>query len=650
MRRKNIIMAMIPVLAAAFLAAGCGKKPQNPVPGENGNASETQAEGLQESSEEPETETEPAPPAEPPVPFEERDVPVFRQEASEETVTLRFYEDCPHVAYVSFEDYHRLFLPDAPVEAREEEPGSGIWVMKTGTGEATADIVEETLYSEDLPAFTNVMSLQQEGMENAYYDGAPYIRWAKSVHSPEKAPVTLDFAAYGIDIRADENGIFFPVATLADIYADLDYHLAFYNGDKVYVEDGNHLDAPLRRDPEYDAVQFAQAARPEDLRDFNYRELCFAIDHFYGFPGRSVLEDAVREKGLDAALRDLGPEGTRTAELIQSPDLGEYMAGMDSLGYLMDDAGHTDLFLGEDMERYMPENVKASYREARKTLPELEGRVRAQEQYYTKLAADTRARSALREQVYGSGATLAKEGDTAVCVFDSFNPSDYGALKDYLSGDTHIMPGADAGDPIVTLLEALETAAADPEIRNFVIDISNNQGGSVDLVVTAESLLLGSAENGIPSENTLTGQRTENYYDVDRNFNGAFDAADQDVDYGFRYAVLISDSSFSSANLFASVMRDHGVLILGEQSGGGTCAIQNMATADGFMYRFSSARMRLLNQAGEPLEEGVPVDVDLVLRDSSGGRDYREFCNIERFSREIDEWYLQRPVRTSGPE
>ena len=162
---------------------------------------------------------------------------------------------------------------------------------------------------------------------------------------------------------------------------------------------------------------------------------------------------------------------------------------------------------------------------------------------------------------------------------------------------------------------------------------------SVDLVVAAQSLLLGSSENAIPVENTLTGQKIALSYDVDRNFNGAFDDADDKVHYDFRYAVLVSDSTFSCGNLFASVMKDHGVLILGERSGGGTCAIQNMATADGFMYRISSGRMRLINEAGEALEEGIAPDVDLVSADSSGKKDFRAFCDIDRMSEEIAAWY-----------
>ena len=641
MRKRWKRITALTLMLCVLLLISCSGREEAASEGAAGTETAAAEEPAETSGEEetPAPETAPPPPAEPPVPYEEEEVPVFRKEAADETVMLRFYEDLPHVAYISLADYHHLFLPAARVTVEEQEPGSGLYDISTGTGEAVADIVGETIQTEDLPVLTNVMGLQQPGMDNTYYDGVPYLRWEASAYTPEKALTTLDFGAYGIDVRADGEGIYLPVATLADMYSDLDYHTAFYNGDKVYIEDGNHLEAPLRRDEEYVSVQFARAERPEDLADFTWRELCFAIDHFYGFPGRGILEDSVAAEGLEKALKGYGPDGEKAAEFLQSSDMGEYLAGMDYLGYLLDDAGHTDLYLGENMERYMPEEVLTSYRNARAAIPDLEKRKGEMERFYTAIARDTQARNDIRSRIYGGGVTYAKKGDTAVCIFDTFNPSDYSALSEYLSGNTHIMPEAEAGDPIVILLDALEKASADPEIKNFVIDISNNQGGSVDLVVAAQSLLLGSSENAIPVENTLTGQKIALSYDVDRNFNGAFDDADDKVHYDFRYAVLVSDSTFSCGNFFASVMKDHGVLILGEKSGGGTCAIQNMATADGFMYRISSGRMRLINESGEALEEGIAPDVDLVSADSSGKKDFRAFCDIDRMSEEIAAWY-----------
>ena len=247
----------MPLMLCVLLLMSCGGREEAASEGAAGTESQGAEKPAETSGEEetPAPETAPPPPAEAPVAYEEEEVPVFRKEAAEETVMLRFYEDLPHVAYISLEDYHHLFLPAAKVTVEEQEPGSGVYAISTGTGEAVADIVGETIQTENLPGLTNVMSLQQPGMDNTYYDGVPYLRWEASAYTPEKALTTLDFGVYGIDVRADEEGLYLPVATLADMYSDLDYHTAFYNGDKVYIEDGNHLEAPLRRDEEYVSVQ-----------------------------------------------------------------------------------------------------------------------------------------------------------------------------------------------------------------------------------------------------------------------------------------------------------------------------------------------------------------------------------------------------------
>ena len=88
--------------------------------------------------------------------------------------------------------------------------------------------------------------------------------------------------------------------------------------------------------------------------------------------------------------------------------------------------------------------------------------------------------------------------------------------------------------------------------------------------------------------------------------------------YDLNFAVLTSRASFSCGNAFPSVLKDNGILVMGEQSGGGACAVQQMATADGFKYQISSARLRFLNKDGESIDGGVPVDVDLVGKNEDG--------------------------------
>jgi C-terminal processing protease CtpA/Prc len=224
--------------------------------------------------------------------------------------------------------------------------------------------------------------------------------------------------------------------------------------------------------------------------------------------------------------------------------------------------------------------------------------------------ADGQAVEALRPKVYGEGVTYVKKGDTAVCVFDSFNERNEQAWKDYYAGKGPMPTVENAPkDDMVIFLDALKKAAADPEVKNFVIDITANGGGSADIVLAMTSLILD--KSYISQDNSLTGQRSIVEYEVDRNFNGVFDAADKDVRYDLNFAVLTSPMSFSCGNLFPSILKDAGVPVMGATSGGGACAIQAMCTADGFCFQISSFRARLNTLDGENIDGGVTPDIPI---------------------------------------
>ncbi len=62
-------------------------------------------------------------------------------------------------------------------------------------------------------------------------------------------------------------------------------------------------------------------------------------------------------------------------------------------------------------------------------------------------------------------------------------------------------------------------------------------------------------------------------YDVDRNLDGKFDEKDKDVKINLNVGVLTSNYSFSCANMFPAMMKDYGVALIGQQSGGGSCCV-----------------------------------------------------------------------------
>lgn len=544
--------------------------------------------------------------------YTEKEFPVIYSEGEDDTTVLRFYDAHPEAAYISAAEYLRIFMPGAEMDVQQEE--NGIYTLVSPTGKARVDVERDIISSDDLIAFTNVMGMVQEGMPGTYLDGMPYIRFTGYRTIPVKAPVRLDLSAYDIDLLADEKGVYIPFVILNDLYSDLFYHIGFFNGETVVINNRNETFLPFAILTDYIVPIIREKERSEAEARFIYNEFCFAIDNLYGYPGRTYLEaEGLEENGLDATLTNMGPLGEDVRMLLLSTDPAEYLAGMNIMSLLLEDGGHTFLsYLALNMGqfyRHAPAVISSAldlYSEYLNRYPELMDIVQESQQ----ASVLGQQVSEARQQVLGSG-TYHKYGSTALIVFDSFMPHDDGAWKAYYEGKGPMpTPQSDPDDMMAIFLDGLKRAEEDPEVRNVVIDIASNGGGSLDLVMTLLSLVGG--ESCFYMQNSLTGQLIRTDYEVDRNFDRVFDEKDQEVHYDLHFAVLTSGYSFSCANLFPSRMQDQGFPVIGERSGGGACALQIMQTADGYPYIISSFRAKLCNKRGESIDGGVPVDVEIL--------------------------------------
>ena len=579
--------------------------------------------------------------------YTEKTVPVVTKVAPDGEVTLRFYQDLPDVAYISASDFQSIVLPGSTMAVTQT--GVGEYTLANGDAKAVVNVNKDVFVSSDFEAFTNQMGLLQPGMANVYYDGMPFVRYKSIEQTPAVSTVTLDFAKYGIDIHADGTGtVYFPFATLADMYSDLFYHHAGFNGEKVVANTSVNTVSLARIDPDYNKPLLAKMTRSESMADFAYRELCFAMDHFYGFPGRVALNEALVTKGMDRTLEEDLSAGPVIKKLLKSTDLAEYFVGMQGLNALYYE-GHTSMSIssaiGRDPSQYEELSAKIkSIQEERKDVMDAvaEGRLtmggRAQEM----MAVRT-----LRPQSYGDPqATYVKRGNTAVCVFNSFNTRAEDAWNAFYAGKGPRPNITDNnGDSMVIFLDALDKAEADPEVENFIIDITSNGGGSADIVMAMTSLIMD--KSYLCYDNPLTGQRSIVQYEVDRNFDGVFDEKDKDVHYNLNFGVLSSDISFSCGNLFPSMLKDAGIPVIGEKSGGGSCAIQAMCTADGFCFQISSFRSRLNTLAGENIDTGIVPDIpipndEMIEVQAADDRkmtvkNYKDFFDIEKVGQLIKE-------------
>ena len=543
--------------------------------------------------------------------YNEKTVPVVTKVAPDSKVTLRFYNDLPDVAYISAADFQSIVLPGSTMKVTHT--GVGEYTLDNAGAKAVVNVNKDVFVSSDFDAFTNMMDLLQPGMANVYYDGMPFVRYKSIKYMPAVSTVTLDFAKYGIDIHADGKGaVYFPFATLADMYSDLFYHHAGFNGEKVVANTSVNEISLARIDPDYNKTLLSKKTRSQSMADFAYRELCFAMDHFYGHPGRVALDASLKAKGMDRTLEEDLAAGRTIKKLLKSTNLAEYFVGMSGLNALYYD-GHTSMdissVMGRDRSKY--EDLVSEMRGLQEKHKDVMDAIRAGRSSMGGRYQDVMAIRTQRPECYETQDTYIKKGNTAVCVFNSFNTRAEDAWNAYYAGKGPKPNINDnKGDSMVIFLDALEKAAADPEVENFIVDITANGGGSADIVMAMTSLIMN--KSYLSYDNPLTGQRSIVEYEVDRNFDGVFDKKDKKVHYDLNFGVLTSQVSFSCGNLFPSMLKDAGIPVIGETSGGGSCAIQAMCTADGFCFQISSFRSRLNTLAGENIDAGVTPTIPIA--------------------------------------
>ena len=572
-------------------------------------------------------------------PFKVTQTKVNDNGKSTQTVDLRYYDDMPHVAYISVSDFQKMLVPSKTI--RVNRTAASQYALVTSKGEtAMVNTAEESMTIDDYLSFVSLSDTNAEKDD----DELSYVREKPSTYTPAAASVTFDLKKYGIDLRGDGQMVYMPLNTLSDMYSDLDGKHVFFNGEKIILTDFETV--PFTIDEAFFMKPYEATERPADLAAYSYGELCFAIDHFYGRPGRNYIDNIIQEKGLDHALNE------DTRKLLKSTKMDEYIFGMEYLASRLYDGSHTTIspisicpvigitdpikinqfaakFITPFMEEYPIEAMAVA-----KNVQRNDG---------SEMAAKARQKL-LNTDLY------IKIGNTMYYIFDDFGPIDSKAWTAFYKG-TGPLPTYNPefrGD-ICGIVEALDKAAADPEVKNFVLDMTCNNGGELSVLQSITALLAG--KTAVTFDNILTKQRVVNDVQVDANFDRMFD----DKDKGPRYpqlniAIMTSHYAYSCGNLLPSQMKDFGYLIIGEKSGGGSCSIQRMCTAEGLCYQISSARARIINKTGENIDSGVEPHIVLEVKQATGKDDDGDEVEYSDFSafyapsvgEQIVNWYANK--------
>ena len=558
--------------------------------------------------------------------YTDKTVDVNRDGKVNGQVSLRYYSDMPSVAYISVADFHKVMTGGESMKVNRQ---GDLYLLATRNGTATVDVKADLLNSTTYAGFVDLMWMMAPDLApNAMYDGNKYIKFVKMEKVSSFKPtngVRLDFAKYHIDLHDDGNNVYMPFATLADIYSDCNFHYAACHDDKVLVSTKLDAYAMNSIDPEYAAKPYQQEEVSADMAKFRYQELCFVFDNLFGYPGCSIMEkNGMEEKGFDATLESI-QNGQVIKKLLQSTKNMDFDWGRMAMQHLLFDGGHTNFRATAGL----PDNIKNKYTNsliaAAGNYPEASAMYKEWEKESIIRTELENKLNEMRKKAYGDVLYKANsDKTTGVIIMNSFMDTDEDAWKKYYASqktdaDWQELMKSYKKDVFLGFLYGLQQAKADG-VKNLVLDITLNGGGSCDIVSADVALLRKSRTTQLWSQDALEGTNKIATYYVDSNFDGVFDEKDDTNPKfdcsGMNIGVLSSKVAFSCGNQFPTLMKDYGFPIMGEQSGGGACCIQVMLTADGRHYLISTYRDRATdknfvnNDPGVTPTEGYAFDYD----------------------------------------
>ena len=394
--------------------------------------------------------------------------------------------------------------------------------------------------------------------------------------------LSMNLADYGIDIVALDGVCYVPFQTLNDIFIPPFYVYYVFNGESVIgaAKGSSFIDTIYEAEPRDMSPAFAA---------FNFSELCFNLDHFYGLK---------TEHGIDRFSNMLA----QNFDLFQAMTCGNpasFDTALSKLvtGYL--DDGHSGYLQsswysgnqkGAAVLQMMADLGMSSMRKL-----SIQGRLQ-------------KARDAARPDGIPGYEEI---GDTAFITFNSFtiNRSDTAEYYNLENPD-------DPQDTIELILYAHRqiTREGSP-VKNIVIDLSLNGGGDATAAVFVTAWFAGRAV--IDLRDPLTDAQSIVNYMVDANLNGLFTNDPGDTVSGGEYNLycMISPCSFSCGNLLPGCFRESGVVtLIGQKSGGGSCVVRPCTTASGAVFQISGSKQltTVINGSFYNIDQGIEPDIRLT--------------------------------------
>ena len=560
-----------------------------------------------------------------------------------DTMTARFYNDKPNIPYLRISEFYKKWL-DQDLEITNKNDGTYDVKVPFGTV-GTFDVEKDTIHSDDVGKFF----IPEEDANSTSAASDLFIR---EEEAEEKAvDMTFDFGAYNIDFLGDENDIWLPAPTLCDLFAGTDKQSLYLDGSMYFcgylLSDYSRLSIPQTQEHITNLIEDFKDGRPADLIKYNYDEFCFLMDSGYGYPGRIPFNDLMKEKGFDAMLEEGNETTKKIKELLNSTDLYEYCAGLELLNGYFFDGGHTSFlpipYTYDANFEILDGEFAAKVDAVIDGLGELKDHVDLkleEKNLEASIIGVENARKAMAETAdYTeelSSSVYYEKGDVAVLMFDTF-------VIDLDSWDGYYHNGAELPEDEVTdFYKAVQKADSNPAIKKLVFDVATNTGGNMMTAMYMMNLIKGLNSVSLKNTSVMAGDSEDGLitddFKTDRNFDKVIDEKDDAIKFDLQYGVITSKMSFSCGNWFPSLCKDNNIVVIGERSGGGSCAVDLSVLPDGMIYSYSTG-ITLVDSKGESIDLGIQPDYENVKIAEDGSKDFSETFNFDNISKIFDEFY-----------
>lgn len=440
---------------------------------------------------------------------------------------------------------------------------------------------------------------------------------------------------YGVQMLRGKDDVLMPFAVAQAIFAapacmsilawnGEDYFDIVSSVDYIYGT-ANMTDAPNPYANMWYSGSFARRSElSEAYAKYNYAAMCMLLDITYGHKGEKGIagfDSYMEQNGLKAPLLTPDPKDDIPAltmlfgYLFDSGHDAELLSRsiIDSEGTIEKaDAIHMLLsFIGYDTLADLTGDLMPILTEVMKLFPDFfkkdsENKSTDIGPNVEKLLNDYERMKLLKPFGYGS-ARVDIKGDTCVIYFDGFKED----LSRSASFYTKVPTKQDMQTSTFGLFYyAFEKIKENGKVKNVVIDLSDNGGGSAAALVASLGFLSPDGEVKITYQDLLSKNYCTEWYHVDTNLDGLFDDNDG---YGGEYSfyVMTTGSAYSCGNAFPYFSQKEGwAKIIGEQPGGGDCVVAYYVDAYGRVGAISGFK-KLGTMVGDTFvsdEKAVVVD------------------------------------------